>query len=226
MTKIKVHKKVIVLSVIAVLLINLPVIIKTIFLTSDVENVSYTYSGGLPIQWYREGVVRVCYDGCFNIVQKQANLLLLGVNILLTCTVVLILFRTWTKFRNKDVKFEAEITQETMNKERSKTEITSLRVMADYASSGIWVMEQTGPFRHGMIEYSELGISQELSNDFGNWIIGYDRALEGKLDVDKFDKTGMSLAIRLKQELPDVKVFYWHENRELGEEEVFDKLSI
>lgn len=113
-----------------------------------------------------------------------------------------------------------EPTSEELVKLDYKRHIKSLRVMADYSSSGIWIIEQAGPFKHSMANYSDLGISEKLSNAFEKWITEYDKALEGKLDKQLFDKTGRDLALDLKKELPDVQVFYYHENRDLGEEEV------
>lgn len=73
-----------------------------------------------------------------------------------------------------------------------------LRVMAEYASSGIWVMEQTGPFRHYMIDWEALGLPEDLSRDFAAWIDTYWLCLDGKLDLPPFNATGRSLARRLK----------------------------
>jgi hypothetical protein len=76
-----------------------------------------------------------------------------------------------------------------------------LRVMAEYASSGIWVMEAVGPFRHGMIKHASLKLPESLSRRFDDWIkwyydiLGFDGAV---FDVDAFNAEGLRLATDLK----------------------------
>jgi hypothetical protein len=73
-----------------------------------------------------------------------------------------------------------------------------LRVMAEYASSGIWVIGKIGYFRHGMIEYSSLKLSPDLAKRFEQWIELYWGMLENNLDVDEFNQIGRILARELK----------------------------
>jgi hypothetical protein len=74
-----------------------------------------------------------------------------------------------------------------------------LRVMAEYGSSGIWVAESVGPFRHGMISHQRLGLPHELKVRFVAWIEQYwARADQRPLDVAAFNAEGRSLAISLK----------------------------
>ncbi len=77
-----------------------------------------------------------------------------------------------------------------------------LRVMADYGSSGIWVIGQIGPFRHGMIKHRSLGLSAELARRFDEWIDEYTSRLDpsrGALDVAAFNAKGRALAKDLKR---------------------------
>jgi hypothetical protein len=73
-----------------------------------------------------------------------------------------------------------------------------LRVMAEYASSGIWIIEKLGYFRHGMIGYSSLKLSPELAIRFEQWIELYWGMLEDNLDIDEFNQVGRKLARELK----------------------------
>jgi len=75
--------------------------------------------------------------------------------------------------------------------------------MADYASSGIWVIGAAPPpWRHGMIEHETLGISSVLAHRFDEWIAWYERDhTAGKLDAARFEEEGLSLAGALKREL-------------------------
>lgn len=73
-----------------------------------------------------------------------------------------------------------------------------LRVMAEYGSSGIWVAEAVGPFRHGMIAAKRLGLPAELSARFAAWIERYWARLKDGFDVDAFNAEGRALAAELK----------------------------
>lgn len=73
-----------------------------------------------------------------------------------------------------------------------------LRVMAEYGSSGIWMIGTIGYFRHGMVGYSSLKLSPDLAARFERWIDLYWGMLEDNLDVDKFNQIGRMLARELK----------------------------
>lgn len=94
-----------------------------------------------------------------------------------------------------------------------------LRVMADYSSSGIWVMEPVLGFRHGMIDCRSLGLPEELSNRFKDWIEMYDNNLNEKdLKLEEFDRIGLQLAKDLKKFLgPETYVEYEPEKSSSGE---------
>jgi len=99
-----------------------------------------------------------------------------------------------------------------------------LRVMAEYGSSGIWVVEPTGPFRHGMIEHRSLHLPEELAGSFRNWIDRYWKILDAAEDFDTsaFNKEGRRLAQALKRHVgPKVMVLFVHEAEDghLGNEE-------
>lgn len=76
---------------------------------------------------------------------------------------------------------------------------TRLRVMAEYDSSGVWVAEASGPFRHGMVGHEHLGLPPELASRFAFWIERYwARAGKGSFDVAAFNAEGRALAAALK----------------------------
>lgn len=81
-----------------------------------------------------------------------------------------------------------------------------LRVMAEYDSSGIWVIGQIGPFRHGMISHTDLGLPPELARRFDQWIEYYDARLADtvpeyahlEFNAEEFNRMGRALARELK----------------------------
>jgi hypothetical protein len=79
-----------------------------------------------------------------------------------------------------------------------KLDTLKLRVMAEYGSSGIWVIGKIGVFRHGMIECSSLKLSPDLATRFEQWIELYWRTLEDNFRVDEFNQIGRQLALELK----------------------------
>lgn len=83
-------------------------------------------------------------------------------------------------------------------KRRRKTPYARLRVMAEYGSSGIWVAEQTGLFRHGMVEHATLALPPALAARFDAWIEAYTEGLQRPLDDVAFNAEGVSLARALK----------------------------
>jgi hypothetical protein len=92
-----------------------------------------------------------------------------------------------------------------------------LRVMAEYGSSGIWVDETIGPFRHGMISYKKLGLPKELSSRFTAWIERYWARSKDGFDAVAFNKEGRSLAVALKSFVgPDTEVVFEGEAPEGG----------
>jgi hypothetical protein len=89
----------------------------------------------------------------------------------------------------------------------SKAELR-LRVMAEYTSSGIWVIKPIGPFRHGMIEHKALRLPAKLAQEFNAWIEWYwDNLIEdgAALDRKKYSLEGLDLT----QELKDWIDWYW-----------------
>ena len=93
-----------------------------------------------------------------------------------------------------------------------------LRVMAEYGSSGIWVAEPLGPFRHGMVEHKKLGLPDDLALRFAAWIEAYwARADHRPLDVPAFNAEGRALATALKRFVgPDTQVVYEPELEDEG----------
>lgn len=77
-----------------------------------------------------------------------------------------------------------------------------IRVMAEYGSSGLWGFrdQDSGPFRHGMLEYSALGLPDDLCDGFRRWIQRYeDDNLSHRLDHAAFNAEGLRLASLLKR---------------------------
>lgn len=75
----------------------------------------------------------------------------------------------------------------------------TLRVMADYGASGIWVDGEIGPFRHGMLELADLDLPADLAASFNAWIATYwERRQWSETDAESFNQTGRALAVRLK----------------------------
>lgn len=99
-----------------------------------------------------------------------------------------------------------------------------LRVMAEYGSSGIWVIGAVGPFGHGMISHEALGLSSDLSRRFDDWVEMYlDWITKGELDVERFNATGRILAKELKQAVgPNTYVEFVPESQDgsLGDPEI------
>jgi hypothetical protein len=73
-----------------------------------------------------------------------------------------------------------------------------LRVMAEYSSSGIWVIGGgPGPFRHGMIEHGALRLPLALAQRFDDWIEAYETLDDA--GTTAFNLVGLQLATELKQ---------------------------
>ena len=71
--------------------------------------------------------------------------------------------------------------------------------MAEYGSSGIWLVKQCGVFRHSMIEHSGLNLPKSLSAKFDRWIEKYEENLlpDFSFDTDQFNAEGRRLAKEL-----------------------------
>ena len=98
------------------------------------------------------------------------------------------------------------------HKESFHIELNALKVFPDFTSSGIW-RHNTGT----MVDFDELPISKELAKDFDKWIIQFDEStskrtfliLKSKEEI--INKKGLSLAKRLKMELPTYEIYYREE---------------
>jgi len=98
-----------------------------------------------------------------------------------------------------------------------------LRVMADYGSSGIWVVESRGPFRHGKIEHQALRLPLDLSGRFNAWISDYWQVLDApdRFDKGRFVAAGRELARELKSFVgSEVRVVYAAEGDLQRDEEI------
>jgi len=89
--------------------------------------------------------------------------------------------------------------------------------MAEYCSSGIWVTEPVGPFRHGMIDHKRLGLPKEMAERFAAWIEGYSGRLREGFDARAFNVEGRVLAVALKAFVgPETEVVYEGETEDGG----------
>ena len=93
----------------------------------------------------------------------------------------------------------------------------AIKVMPDFSSSGIWYFN---PPERGdsMANYEDLKITKELADEFEQWIRYYDTCFKSdystfknKKMADKMNKWGISLAKKLKKELPEKEIWYWAE---------------
>lgn len=93
--------------------------------------------------------------------------------------------------------------------------------MAEYCSSGIWVVGPSGPFRHGMIRHERLRLSAKLSRKFSRWIHEHDTRLpKGKLDLPRFNRKGRALMCELQKFLGPRCVIEYEPIEELEDPEV------
>lgn len=87
-------------------------------------------------------------------------------------------------------------------------------VMADFSSSGLWILTERHIAAGGMIDYEDLSISKALEKEFESWIYAYEGLWYNnysslKLDrLDKFNFWGRTLAIKLFEEIPEINVWY------------------
>ncbi len=84
-----------------------------------------------------------------------------------------------------------------------------LLVMADYESSGIWLLSEPG-WGHAMIDHDTLRLPESLAARFRKWIQDYWGYYErDDFDVASFNETGRELARDLKRFTgPDIRVRY------------------
>jgi hypothetical protein len=98
-----------------------------------------------------------------------------------------------------------------------------LRVMAEYCSSGIWVIGKIGCFRHAMIEYFTLRLPPDLTQRFEQWIELYEENLTANINWIEFNNIGRGLTRDLKNHLGTRSIEFIPESREggIGETEIF-----
>ena len=65
----------------------------------------------------------------------------------------------------------------------------------------------------GYIVLADLGLSQGLIDDFGQWLVDYSQARFGQFSdtrvIEHLDSTGIELSKRVMAEVPDTKVDYF-----------------
>ena len=100
---------------------------------------------------------------------------------------------------------------------RQQKRFTRLRVMAEYGSSGVWLAEPVGPFRHGMIGHARLGLPDDLAARFDAWIARYWQRREAGFDTAAFNVEGLELARALKRHVgPNTEVVFAPEAEDGG----------
>jgi len=90
------------------------------------------------------------------------------------------------------------------------TPTAKLRVMAEYETSGIWLVELDGV---SLIEHEDIGLPQQLSDRFYKWIALYFGRLTdsgaAEWPLDRFNAMGRELAKELKNFVgPDIGIEY------------------
>ena len=95
------------------------------------------------------------------------------------------------------------MSRKSRQRQKGNLGFVSVRVMADYDSSGLWLMKPVGVFRHGGISYEALKVSPALAAQFAAWIEAYwDFYFEEKnFDIDVFNQRGRELSLALKAHL-------------------------
>ncbi len=96
--------------------------------------------------------------------------------------------------------------------------------MAEFESSGIWVVKSIGSFRHDEIDHQSLGLPESLAREFDKWIEHYEGVLgdEEPYDQEWMVSKGRELAVRLKKHVgKDTTVLYSSEDN-LPEDEVIE----
>ena len=105
---------------------------------------------------------------------------------------------------------------------KSNTAPLTIRIMAEYASSGLWVVESSGPFRHGMISAHHLGLTPSLEIALNQWIALYHACQSPDFNTCAFNQEGRRLALEVKRQLGErARVFFVAENADgsIGDEE-------
>ncbi len=94
--------------------------------------------------------------------------------------------------------------------------------MAEYCSSGIWVIGKVSYFRHGMIEHSSLKLPPDLAKRFEQWIELYDENSAANFNLYQFNNIGRGLAQDLKNHLGNGSVEFIPESIDggIGETEI------
>lgn len=86
--------------------------------------------------------------------------------------------------------------------------IKAVRVMGEWESTGIWLVESVSGFRHVMLQYDTLGMPRQLAQEFEEWSRGFGMYTDW-IELVKFEAKGFDLAVKLKCFLGDaVTVLY------------------
>ena len=85
----------------------------------------------------------------------------------------------------------------------------TLRIMAEYAGSGLWVIESHGAFRHGMVTAHRLGLTLSLEQALDQWIALYHACQSPDFNTCAFNQEGRRLASEVKRQLGSrARVFF------------------
>lgn len=92
-----------------------------------------------------------------------------------------------------------------------------IKVMADYYSTGLWNSRGTS------VDPKQIPIPFWLTEELDDWCLRYDlTGMSCDFDVDSFNRVGYSIAVKIKQALPDWKVLYFDEVSHLTEKNVIN----
>ena len=87
------------------------------------------------------------------------------------------------------------MSRKSRRKKNNDLGFVSVRVMAEYGSSGLWLTYPAGMFGHGSIRCEALFLPPDLTAEFADWIEAYDGCLQPKtFDLDAFNRRGRELA--------------------------------
>ena len=94
-------------------------------------------------------------------------------------------------------------------------QLNSIKVMADYCSSGLWSYDSGV-----MIEPTDLGLSESTIAELKSWVSYFNTNAatdvtqdDDIFDVKTFTERGRRIATLIKEELPNTVVYYFNESQ-------------
>jgi hypothetical protein len=93
------------------------------------------------------------------------------------------------------------VSRKSRQRQNSDLGFVSVRVMADYGSSGLWLTYPPGWYGSSGISCEALRLPAALSSRFAAWIETYVCQTKKTFDPEAFNRTGRELAQALKEHL-------------------------